>query len=193
MSHLQTPPEFNFTFDPSVTGWNMTAPSWLTTNNKTWHALAAGAIVFDRQDRLLLLQRAPHDSMPNKWETPGGAIDDADPTVLHGCARELWEESGLVAARINHIVTEGPDLAPGTVFTNRTGKRFFCKFSFDVEVQQGDVKLDPNEHQDHLWVTEEEARAERVGERAIPLTGEQMRRLVAEAFRLRKLSKEQKL
>ena len=193
MTHdLSNPPTFNFTFDPSVASWDMPSKTYLTTNAKTWHALAAGAMVFDAHDRLLLIQRAPHDSMPNRWENPGGAVDTTDASILHGCARELWEEAGLVATRINHVVTEGAELAPGTVFTDRTGKRFYCKFSFEVDVQEGEVRLDPNEHQDFLWVTEEEAKAEKVGEREIPLTTAQMRRLVAEAFRLRKLSKEKK-
>jgi 8-oxo-dGTP pyrophosphatase MutT (NUDIX family) len=29
--------------------------------------------------------------MPNKWELPGGAVDDDDPTILHAAARELAE------------------------------------------------------------------------------------------------------
>lgn len=191
-NQLSSPPPFNFTFSESVAGWNVTAPNWLTTNNKTWDGLAAGAMVFDAQDRLLLVQRAAHDSMPNRWENPGGAVDREDPSVLYGCARELWEESGLVAKRINHIVTEGEGIPAGSVFTNRTGRRIFCKFSFEVEVEEGEVRLDPQEHQDYVWVTEEEARSQRVGEREILLTGQQMMRLVMEAFRLRKLSKVQK-
>ncbi|CAM1509900.1 Fc.00g002350.m01.CDS01 [Cosmosporella sp. VM-42] len=183
------PPKVSLTFDDSVSEWNFTGPEWLKRNEKTWHAIAVGAIIFDSQDRMLLVQRASHDSLPNLWEVPGGAVDPEDPSILYGCARELWEESGLVARHISNIVTEGPGLKPGTVFPNRTGKRFFCKFTFVVEVEEGEVKLDPEEHQDYVWATEEEARSGSIGERKIPITHAQMSRLVLEAFRLRKLNK----
>lgn len=181
----------SLTFDDAVSSWNVPQREWLSTNNKTWDALATGAMVFDAQDRLLLVKRAASDSMPNTWEVPGGAVDDEDPTVLHGCARELREESGLVARRIRHVIAEGPDSEPGSVFTNRSGTRVFCKFCFEVEVDEGQqVQLDPAEHQDYVWATEEEARCQRVGDKEIPWITEQMKRLVAEAFRLRKLERQ---
>ncbi|KAF7564049.1 hypothetical protein G7046_g87 [Stylonectria norvegica] len=181
------PPEFSFTFDDSVSEWNVPAQTWLTTKQKTWDAIACGAVVFDPQGRVLLVQRAAHDSLPNLWEVPGGAVDKEDATILFGCARELWEESGLVARHIAGVTSEGPGLAPGTVFPNRNGTRFFCKFSFVVEVDEGPVRLDPNEHQDWVWATEEEVTAEVQAGRKIPLTHPQMTRLVLEAFRLRRV------
>ncbi|KAM0561450.1 hypothetical protein ACHAPJ_003331 [Fusarium lateritium] len=182
-----TPPEFKFTFDESVSEWNVNHREWLKTHDKTWDSLATGAIVFDADDRILLLQRAPDDSMPNKWEIPGGACDDEDPTVLYGCARELWEEAGLELRHIRHVVPDGLNGQPGAVFTNRTGKRFFCKFSFEVEVVQGqEVKLDPKEHQDFVWATEEEVRGQAMGERKIPLTNFLMVNLIEKAFAMRK-------
>ncbi|KAJ1323654.1 8-oxo-dGTP diphosphatase [Microdochium nivale] len=86
------------------------------------HGIGVGAIVFDRSfpspssssssssdapqpppPRVLLVQRAPHDSMPLKWEIPGGGSDDDDPSVLYACARELQEESGLRATRVGPL------------------------------------------------------------------------------------------
>ncbi len=86
---------------------------------------------------MLLIQRAAHDSMPNRWEVPGGAVDDDDPSILHGAARELWEEAGLKAVRFTHIVTteKRAGEVPGFIFTNRHGTRFFCRFTFAVEVE----------------------------------------------------------
>lgn len=188
---VQSAPQFNFTFDDSVSEWNIPGPQWLKDNEKTWDGVASGALVFDDQDRILLLQRAPDDSMPNRWEIPGGAVDDDDPSVLYGCARELWEEAGLVLRHIKHVIPDGANGKPGAVFTNRTGKRFFCKFSFEVDVADTEsVKLDPNEHQDFVWATEEEVTNQAIGERKIPLTNSIMVRLLREGFRMRRAGKE---
>ncbi len=177
----------NFAIDPSVTAWNVPAREWLTRNNKDWDGLASGSVVFNRAGQVLLIQRASHDSMPNRWEIPGGAVDADDPTVLYGAARELWEEAGLVATRARHVVSEGPDRPPGHVFTNRTGKKFFCRFVFAVDVESCDeVRLDPNEHQDYAWVSEEEVRAQRIGDRDIPITHPTMRATILESFRLQR-------
>ncbi|KAJ4231884.1 hypothetical protein NW759_002279 [Fusarium solani] len=187
----RTPPEFKFTFDESVSEWNINHREWLKINEKTWDSLATGALVFDAQDRILLLQRAPDDSMPNRWEIPGGACDDEDPTVLYGCARELWEEAGLELRHISRVVPDGFEGKPGAVFTNRTGRRFFCKFSFIVDVAEySEVKLDPNEHQDFVWATEEEVQRQAIGDREIPLTNALMTNLISKAFDMRKADRE---
>lgn len=175
----------SFTFDPSVSEWNVPGAQWLKDNHKTWDGCASGALVFDALDRILLVQRASHDSMPNLWEVPGGAVDPEDPSVLHACARELWEEAGLTVTHIKGVVPDGFGGKPGAVFTNRTGKVFYCKFSFEVDVLEGqEVRLDPNEHQDFVWATAEEVRERKVGEREIPLAGAITGKLLEEGLRL---------
>ena len=122
------------------------------------------------------------------WETPGGAADETDATLLEAAARELWEETGLVATRLRRSVTEGEGRAPGSLFTNRYGTRFYCRFSFEVDVEGWEeVRVDPEEHQDYLWVTEEEVRAGKVGERSFTITNRQMQALILEGFRLRRV------
>jgi 8-oxo-dGTP pyrophosphatase MutT (NUDIX family) len=101
--------------------------------------------------RVLLVRRAPTDSMPNLWEVPGGAVDFDDPTILHGAARELWEEAGLRATAFHRVV--GPE--HGQVFATRRG-RLFVKVHFLVDVKAYDVQLDANEHSDFCWATEAE-------------------------------------
>ena len=128
--------------------------------------------------RLLLLRRSSTDTaFPNLWETPGGSVDKDDPTILHGLAREVFEETGLRLARFVRLVgepikwttTEGDE----TVDTSKEIK--WMKLSFEIEVAEigelkigvdeyGDerylhVDLDPQEHQDHAWVAEKEVRA----------------------------------
>ncbi|KAL0931416.1 nudix domain protein [Colletotrichum truncatum] len=181
------PPAFTLTFPPSLESYNRTARAWLTENSKHWDGIVTGALVFDSQNRVLLLQRAAHDSMPNLWETPGGATDDEDASLFVACARELWEEAGLEAVEIVRAVTEGPDRPAGSVFTNRNGTRIYSRFSFEVKVKnENEVRIDPAEHQDYVWATEEEVKAQRVGDKPIPITIGQMTRIILEGFRLRR-------
>lgn len=182
----------SFTFDPSLDEYNVPASQWLKTNDKSWNGVASGAIVHD-EDRLLIVQRAPDDSMPNLWEVPGGAVDSTDASILEGCARELFEETGLKAKHIRRRVTEGPDSPMKyTVFPNSSGSKIFVKFVFEVEVEEGDVKLDEVEHQAWMFVTEDEVQqgfVDGVGgndKLRTPLTTTHIRNIVLEAFRLRK-------
>ncbi|KAF6838230.1 nudix domain protein [Colletotrichum plurivorum] len=185
------PPTFQLKYPPSLEPYNLPSRAWLAANDKHWDGLATGALVFDdaansSSRRILLLQRAAHDSMPNLWETPGGAADDDDASLLIACARELWEEAGLEAVEIVRVVSEGEGQEPGSVFTNRTGTVVFCRFAFEVRARPGgEVKIDPEEHQDFVWATEEEVRAGRVGWKEIPVTNGQMMRLILDGFRRR--------
>ncbi|KAJ0302926.1 hypothetical protein COL516b_006973 [Colletotrichum fioriniae] len=159
------PPDFNLTYPPSLEPYNVPATTWLTTNSKSWDGLATGALVFSpTTNKILLLQRAAHDSMPLRWETPGGAADPEDTSLFAACARELWEEAGLEAVAI--VTVKGDD---------DRGK--------GVEER---VRIDPEEHCDFVWASEEEVRRERVGEREIPITNGQMARLILDGFRRRR-------
>ncbi|KAK2058565.1 NUDIX domain-containing protein [Colletotrichum caudatum] len=175
---------------PSLESYNLPMRAWLAANEKTWDGLATSALVFDRRGRVLLLQRAAHDSMPLRWEAPGGAVDDGDASVLAACARELREEAGLEAVRVVRVVSEGAGVEPGSFLTNRTGTRVMRRFAFEVEVAARDgetvVRTDPEEHADHVWATEEEVARERVGEKDIPITNAQMASLILDGFRRRR-------
>ncbi|KAK4446176.1 NUDIX domain protein [Podospora aff. communis PSN243] len=188
---------FEFKYDESVSPWHVPMRQWLQERDpaSTLTSVASGVVVFNAEDRVLLVQRASHDSMPNLWEVPGGAVDEEDATILHGAARELWEEAGLVLTRINRFIPEGrqddryevklEDL--GYRFTNRAGTKLVCRFAFEAEVESCDkVTLDPNEHQDYVWASEEEIRTQKIGDRGIPLTGPFGLSMLLTAFRLRK-------
>lgn len=186
----KTPPPLNPTIPLSLQEYAVPARSYLLSKDKHFDGLAAGALIFDPQNRTLLLRRAPHDSMPNRWEPPGGAVDDAtDETILHACARELWEEAGLVARRIVRAVPESGGF--GAVFTNRTGRRVFCRFTFEVDVEDWRVvRTDPREHTDWLWATEEEVLAERMADgRALPITAPMTKKVLLEGFQAKRDAK----
>lgn len=159
------------------------------TSHVEYDAIAGAALVFDNQDRLLVLQRAAHDSMPNCWETPGGACDLEDGSLLHGVAREVWEESGLTVRALGQRVGS----SDGHLFFTRSGLKV-CKYSFEAEVESTDVvTLDPNEHQDYLWITEDQCRAHRVEAEGrvveIEFTTAAQEATILEGFRLRRAAK----
>ncbi|KAI2470527.1 NUDIX hydrolase domain-like protein [Annulohypoxylon bovei var. microspora] len=167
-----------FTFSPSSASFNLSMREYLIAYPE-FDAIAVGAFVFNPEGKLLLVQRAAHDSMPSLWEIPGGACDYEDESLLHGVARELWEESGLCANFIGPLVGEGRE------FFIR-GNRRMCKYSFLAEVEGFEVTLDPNEHQAFLWVTEEEARSGRCGDVNFKYTFDEQQEAVYEAFQFRK-------
>ena len=80
----------------------------------------------------------------------------------------------------------------GEVYTITTRRNLeVCGFSFLVEVESTEeVKLDPEEHQDFVWASEEECRAKKVvredgGVVEIRFTiGEEGERRILEGFRL---------
>ncbi|KAI1093281.1 NUDIX hydrolase domain-like protein [Rostrohypoxylon terebratum] len=171
------PTDFNFL--PSLVRFNLSLREYLVTHPK-FNGIAIGAFVFNPEGKILLVQRAAHDSLPSLWEIPGGACDFEDKSLLHGVARELWEESGLRASFI------GPLIGEGEVFFTKEGDWCMCKYSFLTEVEGYEVTLDPNEHQAFLWVTEEEARSGKCGDVKFDFTFPQQRQAVLEAFQARK-------
>ncbi|KAK4626573.1 hypothetical protein CLAFUW4_05187 [Fulvia fulva] len=185
-----TTPTYDFTFDKALEPWNMQQQEWLGRHNlqnspSRLNGLATACAVFNPQGQILLVQRAAHDSMPNVWELPGGAVDNEDQTILHGAARELWEEAGLVAKHFSHVASEGPDRPPGSVFQNRNKTRTWSRFCFLVEVDDCTaVKLDPNEHQDFVWASEDDVRAQRQGNLLLTITTDSVIVTILEAFRL---------
>jgi 8-oxo-dGTP pyrophosphatase MutT (NUDIX family) len=181
-------PSFDFKFDDVLSPWNITAQAWLQQHQKPWDGLASGVFVFDAAGKVLLIQRASHDSMGDRWEVPGGAVDDEDPSILHGAARELWEEAGLVATGFRSLVVarqEGD--TPGHVFSNRTRTKTFCRIAFAADVKATDkVTLDPNEHQAYVWATEDQVREEKIEDQDIPITYKDMKDLILASFKSRR-------
>lgn len=190
MSDEETPRRtFNFTAHPSTSSFAVPCGTYLSVNANEqfkYKFIATGALVFDAStpERILLIQRAASDSMPDRWETPGGGCDNEDLSILHGVARELWEEVGLTAATI------GPRVGDGNFFLTRSGK-LVRKFNFLVDAEKDmdgklDIKLDPKEHQRYLWATEEEVKARKVGDIELTFTTGDQEAVVLEAFKVRR-------
>jgi acetyl-CoA carboxylase carboxyl transferase subunit beta len=76
--------------------------------------LAAGAVVRDAADRLLLVRRGK-DPEAGRWTLPGGRVEPGE-TPAQAAAREVAEETGLVVAVGREwLVLERP-AGPGAVF-----------------------------------------------------------------------------
>jgi 8-oxo-dGTP diphosphatase len=70
------------------------------------------AALIEKDDKLLVCQRTRHQTMPLKWEFPGGKIEEGE-QPRDALRRELEEELGILAtigdelARIRHEYPNG--------------------------------------------------------------------------------------
>jgi len=181
MSVPDSLPTFNFTAHPSVSAFAVPASDYISalSSKLRYRMIATGALVFSESKKVLLVQRASHDSMPLLWETPGGACDDDDASILHSAARELWEEAGLTTVRVIGVAGEE------YVFCTRNGT-MVGKFTFVMEVDKGEeVKLS-DEHAAYVWASNEEVLAEKVGDLKIPFTTREQKDIILKGFEFQK-------
>jgi ADP-ribose pyrophosphatase YjhB (NUDIX family) len=76
-----------------------------------------GAVVFDGQDRLLMIQRG-HDPGAGLWSIPGGRVEPGE-TDEQALVREILEETNLQVS-VGKIIGRGCRAGPGgTVFDIR--------------------------------------------------------------------------
>ena len=183
-----SPQPIQITVPPTLRQHTIPLSTFLSRNPQ-YTNLVIGALIFypptpTRPLRLLILQRASTEyAFPNLWEVPGGSSDPEDPTILHSAARETFEETGLRLMRFVREVGKGVPL----------GKTRWVKLSFEIEVVEMherkaedevdgvEIRLDPEEHQDYRWVTEEEVKEDRY-----PITTSEQKAVMLEGFRLRK-------
>ena len=99
----------------------------LPDGERFWHHVvrlhrAAMMVLVDDQDRVLLLWR--HRFVQDRWgwELPGGLIDEGEEPV-EAAVRELEEETGYRAGRVEHLITFQPMVgmvdSEHVVFTGR--------------------------------------------------------------------------
>jgi 8-oxo-dGTP diphosphatase len=103
----------------------------------------------ERGGKFLLLHRQPHKPEGNTWGVPAGKVD-GDEAIEIAIAREVFEETGvkLFKEDFTHVV-----------------KLFVRLSNFDIIYhifsagfpEEGNVTIQPNEHQDFAWVNREEA------------------------------------
>lgn len=122
--------------------------------------IRGAAVIVERDGRVLLLLRSPTmEWMPGRWNLPGGHVEEGE-TTAQAAARELFEETGLVAQ----------ELAP--FCRARHGK--YVVDVFYVTRWNGHVRLNP-ENTRHVWIATEAAHQADL----IPPQREILQRLVA--------------
>jgi 8-oxo-dGTP diphosphatase len=96
----------------------------------TAHLRQVVAALIVRGDELLVCQRTKHQSMPLKWEFPGGKVEPGEKPedALH---RELEEELGIKATIGRHVETIRHVYNGGSAFE----LHFFLVEKFSGEIQ----------------------------------------------------------
>lgn len=197
MSSLPT----SYTVHPDLTPFLAPVPAFLASTTEI-DAMITGALITNPRGEILLLRRAAHDSWPLLWEVPGGSVDPTDANLIAAAVRELHEESGLAAKRVLRAVHMSPAAAlagakemdrvdesarmVGDVVLFKVGEVRWGKLTVWVEVESWEgVRIDPEEHEDWAWVSEEEARRERFRDgREFEFVSDGVKRSVLEGFRL---------
>ncbi|MYC77411.1 NUDIX hydrolase [Candidatus Poribacteria bacterium] len=104
--------------------------------------LVVGAAIY-KNNKFLLIERVPADFMGGFVEIPRGTVE-AGEGLLTALAREVQEETGL-------IVTSVLEYLGSFDYRSSSGKKT-RHFNFLVEVEDGEIKLNPTEHQAYYLV-----------------------------------------
>ncbi|KAK6528890.1 hypothetical protein TWF694_004121 [Orbilia ellipsospora] len=158
----QPPPatiKHTYTFEPTLAEYNKPLDEILSANAPR-DRIGVGAFVFKGDNaanrQLLLIRRSANEAaFPKMYEVPGGGAEapPIDATLLDSVARELFEETGLVATRITRLIGTSD-------FEGRRGDKW-RKFSFEVHVEDtARIVLQPAEHDQFIWIGFEEFKKE---------------------------------
>ncbi|KAH7121207.1 NUDIX hydrolase domain-like protein [Dendryphion nanum] len=154
-------PKTSFTYAAPLEKYKITEEEYLKQNTQ-YNILCTGAVIFNAEGKMLLVQRAKEEhAFPNCWEIPGGKVDDDDESILHAVAREVKEETGLDVTRVTRKVGE----FGWEEFSEKRAKYVvWRKLIFEVEVANFNIVLDPMEHQDYLYAAEEDIVNDKAGD-----------------------------
>jgi 8-oxo-dGTP pyrophosphatase MutT (NUDIX family) len=111
--------------------------------------LAAGVVVLDDADRVLLVGQFRYTLDGDSWEIPEGGVGVGE-TVLEGIARELREETGVEAADWREIAR----VHLSNSVSDETGVVFAAR-----AVATGEAAPEPTERIEVRWVSFDEALA----------------------------------
>lgn len=101
-----------------------------------------------KKDGKYLATRRPIDDdyMPNLWDTPGGTINFGE-KIIDALNREIKEETDLTV-KVSDVIF---------CYNHLSGEeRHQFELVYSCDYIGGEIKLDPQEHQEYRWVTLEE-------------------------------------
>ena len=104
--------------------------------------LVVGAVICIN-NKFLLIERVLSDFMGGFVEIPSGTVE-AGEDLLTALAREVQEETGLLVISVLEYLGAFD-------YRSSSGKKT-RHFNFLVEVKEGEIKLDPAEHQAYYFV-----------------------------------------
>jgi ADP-ribose pyrophosphatase YjhB (NUDIX family) len=97
--------------------------------------VGCAAVIFDTNRQKVLLTRRTDNG---RWCLPGGGME-AGESAAEACAREVWEETGLIVA-IGKLI--GVYTSPHRITEYNDGNRFqFVSFCFEARVIGGELGL----------------------------------------------------
>jgi 8-oxo-dGTP diphosphatase len=102
--------------------------------------LTVARAIVESDGKVLLVRRAAWDTLPGRWELPGGKVDRGE-KVMKAMARELEEETGLMLADARRV-SQREMISP-------RGRR--VREHVYIASAVGTVTLS-NEHDAYLWV-----------------------------------------
>ncbi|MCK5044212.1 NUDIX hydrolase [Candidatus Parcubacteria bacterium] len=106
--------------------------------------LIVHTIIFNKKKQILIIKRATNnDVLANYWDVPGGTLKNGE-DPCSGAIRETKEESGL---DINN-----PNLFFYTSNIDNEKNKQFVRLIFIAEYKDGEVKVNPKEHNDYRWI-----------------------------------------
>ena len=102
---------------------------------------AVGVVIVEENKKVLIAKRKPDKPMPNKWEFPGGKLEENE--TLQECAiREIKEELDLDVVIDEYLGYEDLEYA----------SQSFCLHIYTAHKINEGQKLQLNEHTDSAWV-----------------------------------------
>lgn len=112
------------------------------------HILAVTAVIRNQDGKYLVLKRHPREiAFPEHYCFPGGKVDGGD-SIEETLVKEIKEEAGLAMKPGKILIKDASYLRPD----GQTVK----VLAYLVEVEEGEVKFDPNDFTESKWVTAEE-------------------------------------
>ncbi|MBI5044964.1 MAG: NUDIX hydrolase [Candidatus Levybacteria bacterium] len=105
-----------------------------------------GVIVNDSR-KMLVVQRAEHDTHPLMWEFPGGLVEENEDPIS-ATKREVFEETGVRVDPLYPISVASDVSSSKNQLVVRIA--FLCKYT------GGEIILS-NEHNTYQWISEDDA------------------------------------
>jgi 8-oxo-dGTP diphosphatase len=94
------------------------------------------------KNKVLIIQRSEGDSLPGKWDLPGGNLEFLE-NMEEAIKREIREETGLISKKVERIGIQE--------IVVRDRRKHFLLLLYKTKVASGKVKLS-SEHRDFKWI-----------------------------------------